>query len=166
MSENVALVYFTKAGTDIFPKHPNDAEEMRLSIYKADSPTTWTKTYCEDTELYGSVEEIVNRAAGRIHEQNCSRIYSIHAKSMFLRTYRRHLLKVFTNETECQSLFSKTASKTIDLCDKYHYPAIITYEERTKFCMSDIKTFFDVDPCILNKELDKQLVRRFCMKFY
>jgi len=169
MVENVALIYYTSENpSDAFPRKISDANRLHCRIYCAVSPTEWRRIECQEWTLTGEdARSETNEAVTLAKNNDVSRIYTIHAKSMFLRTYRWHLLRCCINSAEVGSVFGFIMGKTADLCELYHYPAVLTLEERSSFSMKDIQGFFELrkDTCY-GEDINKQLMRRFCMKFH
>lgn len=120
-----------------FPFNPEEVISYMCSLH--------VRLFGEDTkeniEFDASYEEGINeedlllsvgKALDFIASHNAYRIYTVHAKSVLLSCYYRYLIRYF-KPAQINSAFTAVKSRTIDLCESFHTPAILTLPERQSF---------------------------------
>lgn len=146
----------TTAGTprrasdlSVYPSKPTTAKALTVSALEVYNDRSFTTLY-NDEKTFSSFDEIINGVGdvmfGNGYVDRGSHIYTIHAKSMLLRIARWGLLRQRLPAAELAQRFNKQASKTVDICEQFHYPAVLTYEDRSSFGLKNIQDVMNIKP--------------------
>ena len=130
----------------LFPHNPSDVRELRFSwmyvgpsgiALPAEVPLTFHTNAEED------IVSVLGNLVSSVYQQNIYGFFTVHAKSVFSRMYRWYWLRKHQNSMVASHL-SDVAKITIDLCEAFHYPAVLSYVERTSFCADDIQEWLKI----------------------
>jgi len=129
-----------------FPIHPHEATCMCYVLFdnfgtflrEADSG----EYLLEKQNPLEAVYDLLHMDAVR----ECQKIYSIHPKSMLLRMYRWAALRQGYTQSQITNEYNRLHAKMIDLCEQFHYPAILRYEERRDFNLEMVNKILGVEP--------------------
>jgi hypothetical protein len=145
---HASLIYFEQASfEDDLERFPITPEEtvvtalvhMRLeAVLNGEWNILDTKRY-DPMQMLSSenAKDFIVNAVRDVTSQNTVKndaysVYSVHPKSVLLRLFRWGLLRTYTLD-EITNTFNELAKKTVDLCEAFHYPATLTFEQRKNF---------------------------------
>lgn len=137
-----------------FPSHPDSITELKFGWLYINSASTALPPEAPIVFKTNPEEDIVTVLGNlvyRIHQQNVSGFFTVHAKSSLLRVYRWYWLRKY-HSTMVSSHLSDVTKITVDLCEAFHYPAVLTYQDRIGFGTQDIQEWLKISTSDLDTE--------------
>ena len=149
-----------------FPVHPAEAQALVFCQLEIRSPQEPFVVLSKAE--YDVNPENISHVLAEVWEtykphSNASQIFSVHAKAVLLRAYRWMLLRSF-NASAMSATYNATATKTSDLCEAFHYPAVLKYEERVSFSTKQIETWLDFHPPANDPDPETTLLQMLCAR--
>lgn len=117
-----------------FPSSPFEAQKMAYRLLEFTAPGESSYVIHEQcewdlTDMPAAVGDLFMRYQPHVKAQQ---IMTVHAKSMLLRLLRWYLLRDYS-PSQIGMVYNQFAGKTLDLCEAFHFPAILRFEERAAF---------------------------------
>jgi len=158
--QNFSIIAFLKETDDgvNFPFLPEQIWDDSYDIYCinciASSPTTVPCTSaCDETihiPSYDVVKHggVANIVASLIHSEGrgMSRIFTVHPNNVLLPIYRWYLLKHGAAISSVDEYVQRLSRATIDICEAFHKPTILTLDRRQNFNYKTIVRWLELNP--------------------
>jgi len=159
-NQNYSIIVFLKENGDgvSFPFLPEQIWDEGYDIYcincNTASPVANTCVgNCDETIHIPSCEiakhgGVANIIASLIHSDNMERrrIFTIHPNNILLPIYRWYLLKHGTAISSVDEYVQRLSRVTVDICEAFHKPTILTLDRRQNFNYKTIARWLDLTP--------------------
>jgi hypothetical protein len=159
--------FVTEGHPCYFPHNPDEAKEMvfcQMEVHGPGEPYVVRDLSVCDLRRTDAISEIYELMMVS-HQPSVrnSHIFTVHAKSMLLRMYRWGLMQRY-NATNLAGMFNAVSSKTIDLCEAFHYPSVLRFEERAAFGIEDITKRLGFQPSPTDPDPETTLLQMLCLR--
>ena len=168
-----ALVFFTSyindRGQRCWPKTPQEVIEHGCTLCSCIPYEVNYALKSEAKELYEcwvpdtplDLENLVYECMQNLAADGIEIIYSVHPKSVLLPLYKWYMMRPSDADKARMSYeMNALASRTRDLCEAFHAPAILSLEERSAFGPDVVTKWLDIrgqDDKNILKELWRRL---------
>jgi hypothetical protein len=159
-NQNYSIIAFVKEtdGGVSFPFLPEQIWDESYDIYciNCDTASPIASTCagnCDETIHISSYEiakhgGVANIIASLIHSDNMERrrIFTVHPNNILLPIYRWYLLKHGTAISSVDEYVQRLSRVTVDICEAFHKPTILTLDRRQNFNYKTIARWLDLTP--------------------
>lgn len=151
-----ALVYFTSfqsQGSRKWPKTPTEVLENGCCLCahipadllyfdnQIDIPEDGY-TECWAASTPAELCDVAHTAVRKLQAMGVDVIFSVHPKSLLIPLVKWRLMRALDNDKQAGKDFLQSlASKCVDLCESFHAPSVLTFEQRSSFCPDTIGTW-------------------------
>jgi hypothetical protein len=159
-NQTYSIIAFLKETDDgvSFPFLPEQIWDEAYDIYciNCNAPTPVVTTCggnCDETIhipsydiiKHGGVSSIL---ASLIHAEGMERrrIFTVHPNNILLPIYKWYLLKHGTNISSVDEYVQRLSRVTVDICEAFHKPTILTLDRRQNFNYKTIARWLDLTP--------------------
>jgi hypothetical protein len=155
-NNNYTIIAFLKETDDgvSFPFLPEQIWDESYDIHclscTASIPTA---SNCEEKIFIPSYEiskhgGILNIVASIIHAEGkeTHRIFTVHPNNIIIPMYRWYLLKHGTPISSVDEYVQRLSRMTVDICEAFHKPTILTLDRRQNFNYTTIARWLDFQP--------------------
>lgn len=159
LNQNYSIVAFLKETVDgvCFPFLPEQIGNECYDIYcinydtfspdtaKMDQDSKLIRIAHQDITKHGGVATIV---ASLIHSEGMDqrRIFTVHPNNVLLPIYKWYLMKHGTAVFDIERRIQHLSRTTIDICEAFHKPTILTLDRRQNFNYRTMADWLDIQP--------------------
>jgi len=149
-TESFGMIYFRQiedGGELRFPIALEEARELVFATYYKEQDEWVQGTYNLQNNLKpGNILEAVGGAVTASEGlTDGGWIFSIHPKALLLRLYRLYRLKKCPSISQTGAGCKMIQDSTVDLCELFHGPAILRFEERKSFNTQLVQDYLNFD---------------------
>lgn len=155
-NQNYSIIVFLKENGDgvSFPFLPEQIWDEGYDIYCINCNTVSTVASTYDETIHIPSHEVVkhggvtNIVASLIHSDNMERrrVFTVHPNNILLPIYRWYLLKHGTAISSVDEYVQRLSRLTVDICEAFHKPTILTLDRRQNFNYKTIARWLDFSP--------------------
>ena len=160
MFNKEALVYFTSyqsQGTRKWPKTPSEVIEygcclcahIPSDVIGFDNHSTTIPedgyTECWSADTPAELTNIAHIAVQKVLSFGTDVIYSVHPKSMLIPLVKWRLMRAQDHDKNATRSYLERLSRiSVDLCESFHAPSILTFEHRSSFSPNTVGTWLSI----------------------
>lgn len=169
-----ALVYFTSyhsQGVCRWPKTPEEVLQNGCKLCVRIPPDVlyfantnphvpedgYTECWHADTPV--DLCNAVFAAVTKLKHIGVDAIFSVHPRSILLPLFKWRLMRNVDHEKSINAqMLQELSRKTVDLCDAFHSPAVLTFEQRSNFGPSIVGSWLDLPSSSGSKEYGDEVI--------